>query len=186
MFAGEKKPAGPPTAGEPAFLAVGLLRRPHGLRGEAVVEIYTDFPDRIQPGCQLYAGDEHIPLYVHSRRNHKNGLLLTFDGIETPEQIGRLRNRVLYVSARDRPALPVGEYYHHQLLGLDVIDETGQTLGALVEIITTGANDVYVVRSPGGKEILIPVIPGVVQKVDLTGRKLHVHLPRGLIEAEED
>ncbi len=177
-----QQPAGSPTAGGPAFLAVGRLRRPHGVRGEALVEVLTDFPERLQPKTVVYAGEEHLPLTIRSRRSHNEGLLLAFAGLETPEAVGRFRNQILYVPSADRPSLPDGEYYHHQLIGLMVQEEDGQMLGRLTEILETGANDVYVVTAEDGNEILLPVIPGVVLDVDLVGKTMRVHLLPGLYE----
>src|SRR5512136_1559907 len=101
-----KRPAGSPADGEPAFLAAGLVRRPHGLKGEAVVELYTDFPERLRPKKVLYAGEKHIPLTISGTRLHNEGLLLAFEGINTPEEVGRYRNQILYVPAAAQPDLP--------------------------------------------------------------------------------
>jgi 16S rRNA processing protein RimM len=90
------------------------------------------------------------------------------------------------VSGADRPPLPEGEYYHHQLIGLAVQDERGLVLGVLTEILETGANDVYVVTAVGGNEILLPVIPGVVLDVDLPAKTMRVHLPAGLMDGTVD
>jgi 16S rRNA processing protein RimM len=85
------------------------------------------------------------------------------------------------VRADDRPSLPDGEYYHHQLLGLRVISDTGQTLGRLVQILSTGANDVYIVRPEAGPDVLLPATDEVVQRVDLEQGEILVHLLPGLI-----
>ncbi len=181
-----QRPAGSSDAGEPAFLAVGRFRRPHGVRGEALVEILTDFPERLQPETVVYAGETRRRLVIRSRRSHNEGLLLSFVGLDTPEAVGQLRHQFLYVTAADRPPLPEGEYYHHQLLGLAVQTEDGQRLGTLTDILETGANDVYVVTSERGGEVLLPVIPGVILDVDLDAGTMRVHLPDGLLEQEAD
>ena len=80
------------------------------------------------------------------------------------------------------PVLPEGEYYHHQLLGLVVIDDQARQLGQIAEIVTTPANDVYVVRRPAGPDLLLPAIPPVVLRVDLEKGEMHVHLLPGLLE----
>ncbi len=179
-----KRPAGSPTAGGPAFLAVGLIRRPHGVSGETLVEIYTDFPQRLKPKKIVYAGEKHLPLTIRGCRPHKDGLLLAFEGISTPEDVGRFRNQTLYVSTVDRAALPPGEFYHDQLLGLSVITEDLRPLGKLAEIITTGANDVFVIASADGSELLLPAIPDVILDIDLPTKMMKVHLLPGLIDHE--
>jgi 16S rRNA processing protein RimM len=147
-----------------------------------LVEVMTDFPERLQPDSAVYAGEKHTRLIIRSQRYHNDGLLLSFDGLDTPEEVGRFRNQILYVPFEDRPPLPEGEYYHHQMVGLSVLDETGTLLGTLTEVLETGANDVYVVAAARGGEILLPVIPGVILGVDLGARTMKVHLPDGLLD----
>jgi 16S rRNA processing protein RimM len=185
MSGKSKGPAGSPSAGEPAFLAAGLIRRPHGVGGEALVEIYTDFPERLQAKRVVYAGERHAPLTIRSSRFHNDGLLLAFEGITTPEQIGLYRNQILYVTTTGRQALPEGEFYYDQLLGVNVEDEVGRSLGQLTEILQTGANDVYVVANPTGHEMLLPAIAEVILAVDLEHRLIRVHLLPGLVDEEE-
>jgi 16S rRNA processing protein RimM len=175
-----EQPAGSPSTGEPAFLVVGKLRRAHGLRGEMLVEIITDFPERLQPGVTVYIGEPPRPLRIRSRRTHGQGLLLAFDEYTTPEAASELRNELLFVPAHDRPPLPEGEYYHHQLLGLRVVADDGQELGRLVEILDTPANDIYVVRAASGAERLLPAIEPVVREIDLPKGEIRVHLLPGL------
>lgn len=141
----------------------------------------TDFPERLTPGARLYVGPERKPMRLRSRRPHPRGVLVAFEGINTREQSGELRNQFVLVRADDRPPLPQGEYYHHQLIGLNVVDELGILLGELVEIMQTGANDVYVVNLPSGGELLIPAIDSVILSVDLTRAEIQVQLPPGLL-----
>jgi 16S rRNA processing protein RimM len=181
-----KKPADPTSAGKPAYLAIGKVRRPHGVHGESVVEIYTDFPERLSPNRVVYIGEEYVKLVIASKRPHNEGLLLGFEGITTPEQAGRYRNQVLSISATEVSDLPEGEFYFYELLDLEVIDETDNSLGILTEILETGANDVYVVTDGTGHELLLPAIPEVVLAVDLDAKIIKVHLLPGLIEDEKE
>jgi 16S rRNA processing protein RimM len=176
--------AGSPMPGEPAYLAVGKLRHAHGVHGEILMEVYTDFPERLQPGEVLYLGPETGQLRLLKYRNHREGLLLTFDGYTTPEAVGELRNQVLYVRADDRPPLADGEFYHHQLIDLTVISDEGLTIGPVIEIIETGASDVLVVRPETGPEVLIPVVDTFVQCIDLKKREITVHLIPGMLAEE--
>lgn len=167
-------------SGEPVFLAVGLIRRPHGVRGEMVMDLLTHFPERLIPGRQLYIGESHQPVRIRSVRPALQAVLIAFEGYEDRDQVAAFRNQYLYVRADELPPLPEGEYYHHQLLGLRVFDLQGNLLGVLSEILETGANDVYVVRDEGGSEILLPVIEGVILEVDLGARRLIVNPPEWL------
>jgi len=172
---------GSPPVGEPEYLVVGFVRRPHGVKGEMLMDIHTDFPERIKTGLTVYVGDQYQPMVIASLRTHAKGLLIRFRGTKTPEDAGLYRNTWVYVPTADRPELPEGEYYHHQLLGLNVVTDEGVELGVLVDIIETGANDVYVVRDADGKEVLLPAIPPVILDVSLVDRQIHVHLIDGLI-----
>ncbi len=73
-----ERPAGSPAAGEPAFLAVGKVRRPHGVAGDVLVEIYTDFPERLQTKATVYAGENHFPLTIFRQRFHNDGAVTGF------------------------------------------------------------------------------------------------------------
>lgn len=178
---GTKPNAGSPSPGEPVFLAVGRFRRPHGVRGEILMEVMTDFPERLKPGVTFFLGEEHRPIQLAAIRQHNKGLLVSLDGYQNREEVGVLRNQILFVRADDRPPLPEGEYYHHQLLGLQVVTEEGEALGVLAEIMETSANEIFVVRPESGKDILIPDIEEVVLEIDLESRKIVVRLLPGLL-----
>jgi 16S rRNA processing protein RimM len=176
-----RNPTGSLGSSEPVFLVVGKLRRPHGLGGEILMEIWTDFPERLRPGLQLYIGEEYLPCQLLKFRRHQDMLLVTLDGYPTREAVSALRNQYVYVRTAEVPPLPEGEFYHHQLLGLTVKDDTGKRLGEVIEIIETGANDVFVVRTPIGPDILIPYLDTLLIKVDLDRGELHTKLPLGLL-----
>lgn len=172
---------GSSIADEPDFLVVGKLGRPHGVHGEIAMEVYSDFPERIQPGVVFYTGRDHLQQVLITRRQHTRGLLVKFEGYQDRDQVGNLRNQIVYVSTAERPNLEQGEYYHHQLVGLKVIDETGQLLGHVDRILETGANDVCVILNSEGREILIPAIDPVILDIDLENKIFKVHLLDGLL-----
>jgi 16S rRNA processing protein RimM len=176
----DTKSTGSP-AGEPLYLSVGFLRRPHGVQGEIIMDLHTDFPERMKSGRKLFVGDDHKPMTLTNVRPHQTGLLVKFKGIETPEEAGQFRNQWVFVKKSDLPPLPEGKIYQHELIGFRVVDEDGNPLGELVEILETGANDVYVVRDDSGKEILLPNIPSVILDLEPGTRTMRVHLLDGLI-----
>lgn len=178
-MADTKNTSGSPD-GEPVYLTVGFLRRPHGLQGEIIMDLHTDFPERMKRGRKLFVGEEHRPMTLTSVRPHASGLLVKFKGVETPEDAGTFRNQWVYVLSKDVPPLPDGQIYQHELLGFKVVEENDNVLGELVEIIETGANEVYVVRDDSGKEILLPAIPSVILDLDIGRRLMKVHLLEGL------
>ncbi len=175
----EKKNTGSPK-GEPLYLSVGFLRRPHGLQGEIIMDLHTDFPERMKSGRKLFVGDEHKPMTLTSVRPHQSGLLVKFKGIETSDDAGKFRNQWVFIKAKDAPPLPEGQIYQHELIGFKIVDESDNPLGELVEILETGANDVYVVRDDTGKEILLPAIPSVILDVEADSRTMRVHVLEGL------
>lgn len=176
-----ERSAGSPSVGEPVFLVVGKIHRPFGLRGELLMGIQTDFPERLQPRVTVYVGDDHVPLDIHAIREHGRLLRISFDGLTNPEEAGEYRNQFVYVRADDRPQLPEGEFYHHQLIGLHVVSDEGDILGILTKIIETGANDVYVVRSENDREVLLPAIESVILDIDLERSEMRVRVLPGLI-----
>jgi 16S rRNA processing protein RimM len=173
---------GSSSNGEPVYLNVGFLRRPHGVRGEIMLEIQTEQTEIFVPEYRVYIGEKYLPHTIASSRPHRQGILISFEGIRDRDEIGKFRNTHLYAKISDLPALPEDEFYDHEIIGLEIInDETEESLGVIKEIIKTGANDVYVVKQKSGREILLPVIPDVILEIDLESKKIYVALLEGLI-----
>lgn len=168
---------GSPPLGEPVFLLLGLLRRSHGLRGDVIMDVFTDFPERLTPGKTVLVGENHRPLVIRNVRSKNKELLIGFEGYENPESTSDLRNQRVYISANEVPSLPEGEYYHHELIGLRVVNQSGEELGLLDDILETGANDVYVVKSADGNEMMVPAVDEFILDIDLTRRVMKVVLP---------
>lgn len=168
---------GSPVTGEPVFLAVGLFRRTHGIKGEIILDVITDFPERLKRNKTIYVGEQHEPMRISAVRNHGRNLLLMVEGYDTIEAVGKLRNRMVYSRADELPRLPKGQYYHHELFGIAVVTQDGRALGTLTDIIETGANDVYVVTAEDGAETLLPVIESVILDVDTDKKVMIVNPP---------
>mgnify|MGYP001164713870 CR=1 FL=1 len=170
------------------YMAVGCIVGVHGLRGEIKVELYTDFPERFAPGVMLLVGDDLMEVRLVSVRPHKNQLLMQLEGVADRTAAEQLRGLWLFAPEDDAAELEEGAYWIHDIIGLQVLQEDGRSLGDVVDVFATGANDVYVVRPAEGQnrgqDILLPAIPEVVLAVDLAQRRMTVHLPDGLIEAE--
>jgi 16S rRNA processing protein RimM len=177
----KRQGTGSPLTGEPAFLLVGILRRPHGVKGEILMTVMTDFPERIQPGVTFYMGEEHTPVTIASSRHHNKGLIIRFEGFSSRNDVEHIRNQNLFVPVEDRHPLPEGEYYFHELIGLQVITDEGKTLGVITEMIETGANNVYVVHREYGQDILLPAIDEVILEIDIANKIMRVHILEGLL-----
>ncbi len=174
-------PSGSPAQGEPLFLVVGRLRKPHGVAGEVLMEVLTDFPERLEPGMLVYVGQDHREMHILQFRSADNSLLVTFEQVSDRDTAGLLRNELVYVRGDKIPALPDGEYYHHQILGLYAIGDSGQRLGTVVDLLETGASDVAVVRPESGRDILVPLVDDFIIKIDLKSGEIHVKLVEGLL-----
>lgn len=165
----------------PTYIAVGQLLRPHGVLGEMRMAILTDFPERLQPGMRVFLGEEYRPIKLRSARPHQGVLLVAFEGYPDRTAVEELRSEMVSVLSSEIPPLPEGEYYQHQLLGLQVFTEDGDLLGSLTEILETGANDVYVIQDDANREILLPALDETILEIDLPAGKMRVHLLPGLI-----
>ncbi len=157
---------------------VGIIKGAWGIQGDLRVESLTDNPDRFAANSQLYL--EGRAVRVRRSREVKRGIVLTLDSVHDRTTAERLRGKSLTVSADVIPSLPEGVYYHYQLIDLEVCTCEGTRLGTVREILTTGANDVYVIERPGARDLLIPALRRVVVGVDLPAGKMVVRLPEGL------
>ncbi|HEY8173824.1 MAG TPA: ribosome maturation factor RimM, partial [Dehalococcoidia bacterium] len=157
------------------FIAIGRVLAPFGLKGELKIQSLTDNPERFAPRAKFWAGDQ--PVSVASSREAGGQLYVTLKGFSDRSAVERFRHALLQIPEAALPALPEGEYYRFQLIGLNVVDRDGAPLGTLDEIIETGSNDVYRVRTPDGRDILVPALDDVVLSVDLDERRIMVDPP---------
>jgi 16S rRNA processing protein RimM len=164
----------------PEFLAVGRILRPHGVRGNLLISAESDVIKSITSGSKVFLGPEHIPFTVRHFSTHRNHFLLNLETLNSRDDAEVYRQSTVYIHFEDRSPLPENVYFHWQLLGLHVRSDEDENLGILSEIIETGANDVYLVRSEEGDELLLPAIESVVQAIDLEESLMIVHLIPGL------
>jgi len=162
--------------------------RPHGVRGELRVAIVTDYPERLgQHTCFYLASPdspETVQCYpVEKLRQHRGVLLLKLGGCDDRNDADELRGMLVQVPLDRAVPLGEGEYYHFQLIGVRVEVESGGWLGQVVQVLETGANDVYVVRGPYG-EVLLPAVGDVVLELDLELKRMVVRLLPGMLGDE--
>lgn len=158
-------------------LVVGRVVKPHGIRGEVVLDVLTDVPERFEPGARVAVGAR--ALTVESARRHQGRLLVKF--AEVPDRNGaeELRGAALTVDESEAAPLAEGSYYPWQLEGFDVVDTTGATLGTFARAEEGVANDLWVVRT-GAREVLVPAVKEIVVDVDLDARRIMLDPPEGL------
>jgi len=168
---------------EPRYLAIARVLRPWGVRGELKLEVLTGFPDQLGRLKRVYVGAEASPHEVVRFRWHRGNLLLQLADVRDRTAAEELRDQLVQIARSDAVPLGPGEYYEHQIIGLSVVTTEGERLGQVVEVITTGANDVYVVQGPRG-EVLLPARIEVVRQIDLEAGMMTVHLLPGLLPDE--
>jgi 16S rRNA processing protein RimM len=173
---------------EERLLNVGKIVNTHGVRGELRVWPQTDFPEvRFKPGSRLLmvppegSGDP-VPVVVQSAREQKNLRIVKLRGYDNINEVERFKGWELKVGPEDRVPLNEGEYYVRDIVGCEVVSEEGESLGVIRDVLSPGANDVWVVRRPKGKELLLPVIDDVVLDVDVAAKRVKVHLMEGLLD----
>lgn len=168
------------------YFTVGVIVNTHGLRGEVKVISRTDFPERrFVKGSRLWVDTGQgfpSPVVVGSARQHGTVYLVSFEGFDHIDQVTRLKGARLVVPRDQLVELPEGEYFFHELIGCSVFDDAGGMLGTVVEVLTPGANDVYVVRTPEGRSILLPAIRDCIRKVDPAAKRMDVHVMPGLLD----
>lgn len=153
---------------------------PHGVRGELRCTILTDFPERFADTDEVLVGDSPQPRRVESHQLQGDRLVLKLAGIADRTSAEKLRGALIQVPIEQAVKLPPGSYFWHEIIGLRVEDDQGNSLGTVTEILSTGSNDVYVVRSPD-REILLPAIKDVVRQIDPQRGIMIVTLIPGLI-----
>lgn len=168
------------------YFTVGKIVNTHGIKGELKILPQTDFPEvRFAIGSQLFmslteGSGSLTPLKIETSRLHKNVYIIKFSGMEHINDVEKYKGALLKVSEEARIELPEDEYYYSDIIGCEVITDEGEELGKITEILSPGANDVWVITPPKGKDILIPVIDDVLLDVDAAAKKVKIHLLEGI------
>ena len=166
------------------LLRVGVISSTHGVRGEVKVYPTTDDVNRFKKlkKVVLDTGREYIDLEISGVKFFKNLVILKFKGIDNINDIEKYKGKDLLVHREDAVELEENENYVADLLDLKVVTDDGQVLGYLTEVMETGANDVYVVETEDGKELLLPAIRECILDVDLDEEVMTVHILPGLFD----
>ncbi|MBT2257314.1 ribosome maturation factor RimM [Priestia megaterium] len=168
------------------WFKVGKIVNTHGVKGEVRIVSTTDFADeRYEKGNKLYIfkekQSEPVEVTVASHRRHKNFDLLTFEGYHNVNDVEHYKNCEVKIPEEQLTDLEDGEFYFHEIIGCTVKTEDGVEVGTVKEILTPGANDVWVVKK-GGKEVLIPYIDDVVQSIDIDEKEIVITVMEGLLD----
>lgn len=165
---------------------VGKIVNTHGIKGEVRVISRTDFvEERYKKGSKLYIfmenAQEPIEVIVANHRQHKNFDLLTFEGYQNVNDVEKFKGSLIKIDETQLTELDEGEYYFHEIIGCTVKTDDGEEIGKITEILTPGANDVWVVKGKNGKEILIPYIDEVILTIDVDEKIITIHPMEGLL-----
>ena len=166
------------------YYQVGAITQTHGVRGEVKVFPMTDDINRFKNMKDLIldTGKEKITLQVTSVRPQKTLVILKFKGYDNINDVEKYKGCGLYVTKENRVACENDEYFIADLIGLAVVTDEGQMLGNVTDVISTGANDVYVVLAEDGTELLLPAIHECIRDVDVANGRMQVHLLDGLLD----
>ncbi|MDR7300720.1 ribosome maturation factor RimM [Haloactinomyces albus] len=176
---------------EPLRLVVGRIVKPHGVRGEFVVEVRTDSPERrFEPGSVLgvrrrRADRSRQPeeFVLAAARHHAGRLLVRAEGVDTREAAEELRGALLTVVAEDlEPSDDPDEFHDHELEGLRAVLVTGEEVGVVHEVVHTPGGELLQVTGPDEREFLVPFVSDIVPEVDVVGGRVLLDPPEGLID----
>ena len=163
------------------YLEAGKIVTTHGIRGEVKIMPYTDTPELLAEFDRLFMGRNKDEVTIVRSRVFKNMVIAKIEGVDTPEEAEKLRNKLLYMHRDD---LELGEdtYFIQDLIGMEVRDaDSDELYGVIDDVMQTGANDVYVVKS-ADKELLVPAIADVVISTDIDGNVMTIRPLDGLFD----
>ena len=163
---------------------VGVITSTHGVHGEVKVYPTTDDVKRFKKNIELIldTGKENIPMKIEGVKFFKQFAIIKFEGYDSIESIEKYRKKSLYVTRENAVKLSKDEYFVADLIDCEVYDEEGKLLGRITDVMQTGANDVYVVATEEGKELLLPAIKDCVKDVNVEEAKVTVHVMDGLLD----
>ena len=164
------------------LLKVGVITTTHGVRGEVKVFPTTDAERFMElEYVILDTVREKRELTIQNVKFFKNLVILKFEGIDYINDIEKYKGKELWVPREEAQELDEDEYYIGDLIGMDVLLEDGTRFGSLKDVMETGANDVYVVETEEGKEVLLPAIHDCIMDVDIEKNAMTIHLMKGLL-----
>jgi 16S rRNA processing protein RimM len=170
---------------EASWLAVGRVRRPHGVHGEVAVETVTDFPERLVAGVDVGIGEDSPDFHktVYKVRFHKGNWLLSFVDVRSRDEVEGWRGLWLFLPAQERSSLPENYFYEHELVGCRCARVDGSVLGEVKELLD-GPGGALLAVGASGKEVLVPFVSPIVVRVDLETHTVILDPPRGLFDGD--
>ena len=167
------------------YLEAGKIVGTHGIKGELRVQPWTDSGEFLASFKTLFFNGGAERADVLAARPHKNIVIIKLKGVDSIEAADALRGKLLYIDRADAN-LPEGRYFIQDLIGCRVTDDaTGEVYGTISDVSSTGVNDVYHVKTPGGAEYLIPAIEQVIASTDVEGGEVRINAMKGMFDDED-
>jgi 16S rRNA processing protein RimM len=163
---------------------VGRIARAHGIRGQVIVNLETDFPDeRFRPGAELFVerGGRVEPLTIATVRFHRERPILGLRGVETIDDAEAMAGLELRVPLDRLAALPPGTFYRHDLIGCRVETTRGEVVGVVTDVEGTMAGSRLVIAGASG-EVLVPLATEICPEIDPAGKRIVIDPPAGLVD----
>ncbi|MDO5292081.1 MAG: ribosome maturation factor RimM [bacterium] len=166
------------------LLRVGVISNTHGIRGEVKVFPTTNDASRFDylKEVILDTGKEQMTLHVSNVKYFKQFVILKFKEFDNINDIERYKGKDLFVTRENAVPLEEGEYYIADLIGCKVVTDEGNDLGELIDVMETGANDVYVVKTKDRGEVLLPYIDECILNIDIDNKEITAHIMPGLLD----
>ncbi len=167
------------------LVLVGRVQRPHGVRGEVLVESWSEVAGRFAPGASLIltlADGAPRTVRVAAARPLARGILLRFEDVDDRDAAEGLRGGELAVARAEVPGAPAGSFYYFELVGCFCRDRRAGDLGRVSDLLEDGGGLLLAVND-GARTLLVPFVESYLADVDVEGRKIELDLPEGLIEA---
>jgi len=168
------------------WVAIGEIAGIFGISGELKVAPLTDFPGRFERTPTVYIGEKRAPYRVLQARSHKQQILLRLEGIADVDAAERLRGAILWIPASQITALPQDQFYVHDLIGMRVRHVSGDDLGTITDVLSSAGNDLFVIRTPTGREVLLPAVKAFIPSIDTSARLITVDPIPGLFDDTAD
>jgi 16S rRNA processing protein RimM len=168
---------------ETEWATIGKVVALFGIHGELKVRLLSDIPNRFAELGVVYLGPDHWRYVIKSVRPYKGDMiLLGLEHVNDANTAEALRSLDICIPLGELAKLPPGSYYQHDIIDLQVYTLNGYDVGKIVDIMVTGSNDVYIVKTAGGKQVLIPAIRDVIKEIDLARHTMHIDPMPGLLD----
>jgi 16S rRNA processing protein RimM len=172
-----------PEQTETEWVTIGTVVALFGIHGELKVRLLSDIPNRFAERSVVYLGPDHWRHVIKSVRPYKGNMnLLGLEHVNDTHTAEALCSLDICIPLAELAQLPPGSYYQHEIIDLQVYTLNGYDVGKIVDIIVTGSNDVYIVKTAGGKQVLIPAIRDVIKEIDLAHHTMYIDPMPGLLD----